>query len=111
MTLNELILKCPRLKCLKESASFLSLPKERQDYMVELIEDALFWMELENRPNSNDGFKFLAATYGLQNAESEAKERQLDGKNKEKFIRPHQDLYTMFNPYSGNGNEGKSPKR
>ncbi|MBI4374162.1 MAG: hypothetical protein HY542_04720, partial [Deltaproteobacteria bacterium] len=89
---------------------FQALPRERQDYMLELIEDALFWVELEERPQSSDGFKFLAATYGLQKAQNEAKEKELSGGEREKFIRPHQDLYTMFNPYSGNANE-ESKKR
>lgn len=72
-----------------------------------LIEDAMFWIDLEKKPHANDGFKFLAATYGLTNAQQEASQKGLQGKEKEKFIRPHQDLYTMFNPYSGNSSEKK----
>lgn len=107
MTFNELILKYPKLKTLRDSPKFQALPKERQDYMVELIEDALFWIELEDKPHSSDGFKFLAATYGLQKAQSEAREKELEGRELEEFVRPHQDLYTMFNPYSGNANDTK----
>ncbi|MBI2082386.1 MAG: hypothetical protein HYT76_02340 [Deltaproteobacteria bacterium] len=107
MTAKELILKQPKLKALFDSPKFLSLPKDRQDYMVDLIEDALFWIDLDDKPHSSDGFKFLAATYGLQKAQSEAHEKDLQGRELEKFIRPHQDLYTMFNPYSGNANESK----
>jgi hypothetical protein len=73
--------------------------------LKELLQDAMFWIDLDQKPNSNDGFKFLTATYGLQNAEVDAKAQGLDGKAREKFLRPHQDLYTMFNPYSGNGRE------
>ena len=70
-----------------------------------LVQDAMFWIELDAKPDSNEGFKFLAATYGLTNAQQEASQKGLQGKEKEKFIRPHQDLYTIFNPYSGNGND------
>lgn len=105
MTLNELILKYPKLEFLKHSRKILSLSAEDQEFIVELMEDALFWIDLEEKPSSGDGFKFLAATYGLQNAEEAASEKGLEGKDREKFIRPHQDLYTMYNPYSGNGRE------
>lgn len=107
MTLNELILKYPRFKYLRTAPSFLSLPKEKQDFVIQLLADAMFWIELEEKPTGDDGFKFLAATYGLANAQTEADQKRLEGKEREKFIRPHQDLYTMFNPYSGNGNEKK----
>ena len=107
MTLNELILKHPEFKFLKNAPGFHTLPTEKQEFVVGLIEDALFWIELEEKPNANDGFKFLAATYGLQNAHSSADKKNLQGKDRENFIRPHQDLYTMFNPYSGTSNEEK----
>ncbi len=105
MTLNEIILKYPKLKFLKHSKKIAALSAEKQQFLADLIEDAIFWIELEQKPNSGDGFKFLAATYGLQNAEEDAKTKGLEGKEREKFLRPHQDLYTMFNPYSGNGRE------
>lgn len=81
------------------------LTKEEIVELKELVQDAMFWIDLEKKPNSGDGFKFLAATYGLENAQAEANAKGLEGKDREKFLRPHQDLYTMFNPYSGNGRE------
>lgn len=108
MTLNELILKYPRFRFLKQAAQFHALSPERQEYVIGLLEDAMFWIDLEAKPNSSDGFKFLAATYGLHNAHTEVQEKGLQGKDREKFLRPHQDLYTMFNPYSGNGREGET---
>lgn len=107
MTLNELILKYPKLRCLKSSPAYNALSPEKQEYVVGLVEDALFWVELEDKPNALDGFKFLAATFGLHRAEEDAKSGGLQGKDREKFLRPHQDLYTMYNPYSGNGREAE----
>ncbi len=104
LNVDELIVKFPRLNFLK-SREFKSLPKDKQDYIFGLIEDVMFWKDLETKPSSSDGFKFIAAAYGLQNAEEEAKTKGLEGKEREKFLRPHQDLFTMFNPYSGNGRE------
>ena len=105
MTLNELIIKYPKMKFLKQAPRFNALSPEKQEIALGLIEDALFWIELEEKPHSGDGFKFLTATYGLENAKVEAEKNGLEGKDREKFLRPHQDLYTMFNPYSGNGRE------
>ncbi len=99
-----LIAKNPKLTFLR-SSEFKSLSQEKQEYVLGLIEDAEFWANLEKGKNPNDGFKFIAAAYGLQNAEEEAKTQGLEGKDREKFLRPHQDLFTMFNPYSGNGRE------
>lgn len=88
------------------------LTKEELVELKELVQDAVFWIDLDKKPNSGDGFKFLAATYGLENATAEADSKALDGKDREKFLRPHQDLYTMFNPYSGNGRETqKTPEK
>lgn len=101
---EDIVKQYPKLSFLSRP-EFQRLPEEQKKYLKDLIEDALFWMDLEKKPNSGDGFKFLAATYGLENATSEAKEKGLEGKDREKFLRPHQDLYTMFNPYSGNGRE------
>lgn len=84
------------------SPEFQALPKEKQDFILGLVEDAMFWIDLEKKPNSSDGFKFLAASYGLEQAQQEANVKGLTGKDREKFLRPHQDLYTMYNPYSGN---------
>lgn len=105
MTTNELIKKYPKFHYLR-NFEFQSLPKEKQEFILGLIEDALFWVDLEAKPNGNDGFKFLAASYGLANAQIKADDQALQGKPREDFLRPHQDLYTMFNPYSGNGQEG-----
>jgi hypothetical protein len=102
--IEELIRKNPKFVFLR-SPQFRALTKERQEFFLECCDDAQFWVELEKNPQSGDGFKFIAAAYGLQNAENEAKEKGLEGKDREKFLRPHQDLFTMFNPYSGNGRE------
>ncbi len=104
MTPDQLIKQFPKLAFLK-SAEFQSLSQEKQEFLLTVIEDATFWVDLEKQPNASDGFKFLAATYGLSNAQVEANTQGLNGKEREKFLRPHQDLYTMFNPYSGNGQE------
>jgi hypothetical protein len=101
---DELIKKYPQLSFLNER-QFQELPQENLLYLKELIEDALFWADLEKKPQGANGFKFLAATYGLKKAEGDANDENLSGKEREKFIRPHQDLYTMFNPYSGNGTD------
>ena len=101
---EELVKKYPKLSFLNRP-QFQGLPVENQQYLKELIDDAIFWIELEEKEHASDGFKFLAAAYGLDNAHKEAKNKKLAGKEKEKHIRPHQDLYTMFNPYSGNGHE------
>ena len=103
---NDIIKKCPKLSFLAQK-EFANLPEANKLYLKELIEDALFWIDLEKKPNSSDGFKFLAAAYGLDTASQEAKTKGLTGKDREKFLRPHQDLYTMYNPYSGNGREAE----
>lgn len=105
MSINELVLKYPQFRFLRQSVKICALSPEEQEYISGLLEDAMFWIELEEKPNSTDGFKFLAATFGLHRAEEDAKTTGLTGKERTKFIRPHQDLYTMFNPYSGNGRE------
>jgi len=81
------------------------LTKEEIIELKELVQDAMFWIDLDKKPNASDGFKFLAAAYGLDRAEQEARTQKLEGKAREKFLRPHQDLYTMYNPYSGNSRE------
>ncbi len=102
--IDELVGKKPKFVFLK-SPQFRALTKEKQEFFLDCCDDAQFWVELEKKPNSGDGFKFIAAAYGLQNAEKDAGEKGLEGKEREKFLRPHQDLFTMFNPYSGNGRE------
>ena len=81
------------------------LSREETIRLKELVQDALFWIDLESKKDGTQGFKFLAAHYGLENAVQEADQKGLTGKEREKFLRPHQDLFTMFNPYSGNGRE------
>lgn len=103
---DELIKTYPKLSFLARK-EFQDLPEANQRYLKDLIEDALFWIDLEKKPNSSDGFKFLAASYGLDQAQKEAATKGLAGKEREKFLRPHQDLYTVYNPYSGNAHEGE----
>ncbi len=107
MTINELILKHPQFRFLQYARQFNRLTLEQQEFVVGLIEDAMFWLDLDEKPNSSDGFKFLAASYGLDQAQKEAATKGLAGKEREKFLRPHQDLYTVYNPYSGNAHEGE----
>ena len=103
MNINEIVKKYPKLAFLK-SQSFKRLSKARQEFILSCVEDAEFWIDMEKKPNSADGFKFLAAAYGLQKAQDEAAKKGLEGKDREKFLRAHQDLYTMFNPF------GNTPK-
>ncbi len=86
---------------------FQMLPPEKKAYLAGLVESALFWVDQEQKagPSKDDGFKFLASHYGLTNAQAKADSQGLAGPEREKFLRPHQDLFTMFNPYSGNGQE------
>ncbi|MGH7274865.1 MAG: hypothetical protein ACREIQ_10465 [Nitrospiria bacterium] len=83
------------------------LTREEIVELKELVRDAMFWIDLDKKPNSSDGFKFLTAAYGLNQAQETANSQGLNGKEREKFLRPHQDLYTMYNPYSGNGREAE----
>ena len=103
-TIEMYVQKSPKLAFLK-SPQFKMLSREKQEFFLGCVEDAIFWVDLEKQPNPNDGFKFLAAAYGLDHAQHEAKAKGLEGKEKEKFIRPHQDLFTVYNPYSGNGRD------
>jgi hypothetical protein len=107
MTINEFILKHPQFRFIKHSRQFNALPLEKQEFVIGLLEDAIFWIDLDEKPNASDGFKFLAAAYGLEQAQQEAKAKGLAGKERERFIRPHQDLFTMYNPYSGNSHEAE----
>lgn len=104
MDIDLIIEKYPTLTWLK-SADFRSLPKEKQAFLLGCVEDALFWVDLEEKPHSSDGFKFLAATYGLQQAQAQADTQGLTGEAREKFLRSSQDLYTKFNPF---GDRSKS---
>jgi hypothetical protein len=98
MDVESLIQKYPKLNFLK-SPAFLSLAKEDQDFILGCIEDALFWVDLKEKPESSNGFKFLAAAYALQKAHAEADAQSLTGEARERFLRSTQDLYTKFNPF------------
>ncbi len=104
MTTEEIIKKFPRFAFLK-SPRFQALPREKQEFYLECVEDALFWVDLDKADHPDDGFKFLAATIGMERAQQEAKDRELTGKEREEFLQPHQDLFTQFNPYSGRTND------
>jgi hypothetical protein len=99
MDIETIIAKYPKLNWLK-SPAFQSLNREKQEFLLGCVEDALFWVEQEKKPEADDGFKFLAITYGLQKAETEANTKGLEGKEREKFLEPLKKLYTQFNPHS-----------
>ena len=99
MDVEGLVQKYPKLSFLK-STSFLSLSQEDQDFLLGCVEDALFWIELEKKPDNSDGFKFLAATFGLHKAEEEAKSKGLEGEAREEFLAPIKEVYSKFNPYA-----------
>ncbi len=104
MTIDEIVEKFPKLSFLK-SPWFEGLPQWKQEFVLELIEDAKFWLDLEGKGAPDDGFKFLASAFGLERAQQEAEDRELAGKEREEFLKPHQDLFTQFNPYSGRTND------
>jgi hypothetical protein len=91
----------PALKALF-GERFKALPTEKQEFIIELVEDAKFWLELEKgQEHPDDGFKFLAASFGLMKAQTDADEDGLKGRERDEYLRPHQDLFTQYNPYSG----------
>ncbi len=100
MTPEELINKYPKLAFIK-SPRFQALPREKQEFYLEVLEDADFWACLAQSENPDDGFKFLASTFGLERAQQQADEKGMTGKERDEHLRPHQDLFTQFNPYSG----------
>ncbi len=100
MTIDEIIQKYPKLNFLK-SPLFQSLSKEKFDFLLECVEDARFWVEMEKNPSSTDGFKFLAASFGMQQAEAQANAKGLQGEARSKFLRSAQELLTQFNPHAG----------
>lgn len=100
MTIDEIVSKYPKLNFLK-SPAFQTLTAEKQRFLLGCVEDALFWVELEKRPHVTDGFKFLTAAYGLMQAKARAEADKLSGKEKEKFLKPHEDLYTQYCPHFG----------
>lgn len=106
MNIDAIIEKHPKLSFLK-SPAFAALPKEKREFLLGCVEDAIFWVDLEQRPcHSDDGFKFLAATYGLQKAHVEADAKSLTGDAREEFLRSPQDLYTKFNPFGDRRDSG-----
>lgn len=106
MDIKKLIKRFSKLSFL-DSEWFRKLSDIKKEFVLGIIEDAIFWVDLEKQPHCDDGFKFLAAAYGLTNARQEANDMGLKGKKRDEFIRPHQNLFTMYNPYSGNGNQDK----
>lgn len=100
MNLDDIIAKNKKLNFLK-SPAFMSLPAEKQNFLLGCLEDALFWKNLEKNPDAANGFKFLAAAFGLHRAEVEANAKGLQGAEREKMIQPHLELHSMFNPHYG----------
>ena len=101
---EELIAKFPKLTFLREPR-FQGLSEAKKQYLLGLVEDARFWLDLERKENPDDGFKFLGASFGLHKAQQDVKEKELTGKERERYLEPHQDLYTQYNPYSGRGHD------
>lgn len=97
LDIEQLIQRFPRLNFLK-SPAFTTLPKEKKRFLLECIEDVLFWADVEKKEDSSQGFKFLAAHYGLEQAKKEADTQGLQGKAREEFLKPIHDLYLMYNP-------------
>ncbi len=96
----DVVQKYPKLDFLL-SPQFQSLPPEKQKFLLDCVEDATFWIDLEGERHVTDGFKFLAAAYGLSQAEQQANEQGLQGKERSEFLRPIEELYTQFNPHFG----------
>ncbi len=99
--IQELIQQFPKLKYLLKDPSFEALNENQKRFILEMIEDNKFWKEMDKTQQSDDGFRFMASTFGLARATAEADEKGLKGKEREEFLKPHQDLFTQFNPYSG----------
>lgn len=60
--MNTIVSKYPRLNFLK-SPEFMALPREKKEFLFQCVEDALFWVEVENTPHGEDGFQSLALAY------------------------------------------------
>ena len=56
------VAKHPRLNFL-QSPEFRALPREKQEFLLQCVEDALFWVELEKTPTADEGFKDLGIAY------------------------------------------------
>lgn len=99
MDIDAIIQKYPKLNFIK-SPAFESLPTEKKEFLLGCVEDALFWIEHEKKPDADDGFKFLGITYGLDKAEAEANAKGLQGKDREEFLKPFKQLMNKYNPHS-----------
>lgn len=95
--IDTIVKKYPKLNFLK-SPAFEGLPSSKKEFLLSCVEDALFWIEVEKKDDDSNGFKFLAAHYGLEKAKEEAKAKGLEGKERETFLKPIHDLYLMYNP-------------
>ncbi len=60
--IQPVVAKYPRLNFLL-SPEFHSLPKGKQDFLLECVEDALFWVEAEKDHRVDDGIRALAIAY------------------------------------------------
>ena len=99
--IETLVNQHPNLAYILRSPRFRTLSSEKQAYILELIDDAKFWKDMEGEGKTDRGFKFLASTFGLNKAQQDAEVKGLTGKEREEFLQPHQELYTQYNPYSG----------
>ena len=102
VNIEEVVQKYPGLNFLK-TALFRSLPKEKQNYLLGCVEDAIFWIELGKNPNqkNTDGFKFLAASLGYQQAAEDAAAKGLQGGDRKEYMKPYQELLTQMSPHAG----------
>ncbi|MBI1909946.1 MAG: hypothetical protein HYS22_07240 [Deltaproteobacteria bacterium] len=100
MAFEQYIEKYPSLAFLK-GTEFQYMEPARQEYLNGLIEDAIFWIEHEQRRENAKHFFFLGSSLGLLGAEEEGKAKGLTGKALEDHLKPHKQFYTQFNPYSG----------
>ncbi len=99
-TIEAIIQRHPTLSFL-QSGEFQALPEEKKLFLLECVGDALFWVEWEKSSRVTDGFKFLMASYGLNKAESQANEQNLEGRERATYLKPHKELYSLFNPQFG----------
>jgi len=99
--IEQLITEHPNLVYILKNPRFLAMSEEKKANVLEVIEDAIFWFDLEGQGSDDGGFKFLASTFGLNKAQKDVAEKGLIGKEREQYLQPHQELYTQYNPYSG----------
>jgi hypothetical protein len=106
--IKALVKKFPKLSFL-ESSQFRSLPQDKQDYVFGLIEDAQFWVDQDQNPESDNRFLFLGSVLGLMKAEEDADAKGLKGKERETYLKPQKQLQSRYNPYSGNVTAASGP--